>query len=507
MNLDALIARRMSRVVHDRSEMRPYQTDELLPLLRENPFFLGAVDMGLGKTVTILTLIEELVSAGKVHRVLVIGPVRVIVQTWPTEIAEWSHTWWMKHTILRPRDDHPELKMIEERIRAEVRASDEIRSWKMETQTARAAHKEKQFHDLCQTKTPIHLINKEATAKLVEYWRGQKYWPYDYVVVDESRDFANYKAGRWQALKDVLPAIKRMHLLSGVPAPEGIIDYFSQIFMLDKGQRLGNNITAFRTRYMRRGRTQWSWEPMPGASEEVAEQIADICVVMKEEDYLPRDKPFEITRKVRLTKEEMKVYRKFQREFVIETPEGEEIEALNAASLAQKLMQLASGTVYDSKHKWHVFHEQKIEEMKQIREELPDEPLMIAYWHRSSLARLKKLFPKSTVMDGDGKCVAAWNAGKIRELLVHPRSTGHGLNMQYGPGHILVFFDNPLPLDPYLQLRKRMDRSGQKAICKIIHLVTIGTIDEKVVPVLQAKNDAQTAIRNHIRNLRRRFDG
>lgn len=465
MNLDAFIAERMASIVRDQSDMRPYQANELLPLLRENPFFLCAVDMGLGKTVTVLSHIQELLAAGKARRVLIIAPLRVAVQTWPTEIAEWSHTWWMKHTLIRGTEDQRRVK--------------------------------------CAERTSIHIINKEATKWLVEYWREQRYWPYDYVVVDESRDFANYRTNRWQALDEVRPAIKRMHLLSGVPAPEGIVDYFAQVFMLDRGQRLGNNITAFRNRYMRRGHFPGTWEPMPGADAEVARQIADICVVMREEDYLPREKPFEITRTVRLSSQEMKVYRKFQKDFVIETPEGEEIEALNASSLAQKLMQLASGTVYDDDQKWHVFHEQKIEEMKQIRAELPGEPLMIAYWHRSSLARLRKLFPKAVVMDREGKCVADWNAGKIQELLVHPRSAGHGLNMQYGPGHILVFFDNPLPLDPYLQLRKRMDRSGQSRICKVIHIVTAGTVDAKVVPVLQAKDNAQMAVKSYITNIRR----
>lgn len=484
--------------------LRPYQTDELLPILRSHAVYLCGVDMGLGKTITLLTHIAELAERGLIRRALIIAPLRVAVQTWPTEIAAWSHTWWMSHTILRSDDNHPEIKAAERRIRAEVMAEDPSRSAIREIQQFKAAHKKQQWENKCLERTVVHIINKEATSDLVEFWRGRKDWPYDYVVVDESRDFANYKTKRWEALDEVRYKIKRLYLLSGVPAPEGIVDYFAQIFMLDHGERLGNNITAFRDRYMRRGQFRGSWEPMPGADKAVAEAIADICIIMREEDYLPRDKPFEITRHVTLSRQEMKTYRKFQRDFVIETPEGEEIEAKTGTSLAQKLLQLASGAVYDDESKWHVFHDAKIEEMRQIREELPGEPLMIAYWHRSSLARLKKLFPRATVMDREGKCVADWNANKIDELLVHPRSAGHGLNMQHGRGHILVFFDNPLPLDPYLQLRKRMDRSGQAQICKVIHIVTDGTVDAKVVPVLQQKDNAQTAVRQMIRDIRKR---
>lgn len=501
--LERSLRRRQDAATRPLAAMRDYQRDELLPLLRENPAYLCAVDMGLGKTAVVLTRISEMVQASKIRRALIIAPVRVAVQTWPSEIALWAHTWWMSHTLLRPDDDHPEILAAIRRIREEVKA-EPTRSAIQEIQDFRNEHKAAQWESLLSERTCIHIINKEALERLVETWRGRKDWPYDFVVVDESRDFANYKTKRWEAFDEVRYKIKYLYLLSGVPAPEGIGDYFAQVFMLDQGQRLGNNVTAFRNRYMKRGHFWGTWEPIPGADEAVAAAISDICVVMREEDYLPRDKPFEITRTVKLTREELKTYRRFQRDFVIETPEGEEIEAKTGTSLAQKLLQLASGAVYDDESKWHVFHEQKIAEMKQIREELPGEPLMIAYWHRSSLARLRKLFPRATVMDREGKCVADWNTNKIMELLVHPRSAGHGLNMQMGRGHILVFFDNPLPLDPYLQLRKRMDRSGQSQICKIIHIVTEGTVDTKVVPLLQSKDNAQMAVRRMIRDIRKR---
>jgi SNF2 family DNA or RNA helicase len=202
---------------------------------------------------------------------------------------------------------------------------------------------------------------------------------------------------------------------------------------------------------------------------------------------------------------EQKMYKDFTKNLILTTPDDVEIEAENATSLWQKLMQFASGAVYDDNGEFHPVHDHKLEELMELRAEAQGSPLLIAYWHRSSLARLRKLLPKAVVMDREAKCVDPWNAGKIRDLLIHPRSAGHGLNMQYGPGHTLVFFDNPSPLEDYEQLIKRIARPGQKKPVKVYHLTTRGTIDEVVVPNLREKKSAETAVRKYIRDLRIEF--
>jgi len=236
----------------------------------------------------------------------------------------------------------------------------------------------------------------------------------------------------------------------------------------------------------------------------VAAKIADICLVMREEDYLDADKPLVVERPVVLDPAELARYKAFEKNLILELPEGGEVEAETGAALGQKLMQYASGAVLDAERQVHHVHDRKLEEMAQLREEAQGSPLLVAYWHRASLARLTKLFPMATVMDKEARCLADWNAGKINMLLIHPASAGHGLNMQLGPGHILVFFDNPWPLELYMQTIKRLARPGQKKPVKVFHLVTRGTLDETVVPVLRAKEDAQDTVRKYIRDLRRK---
>ena len=246
------------------------------------------------------------------------------------------------------------------------------------------------------------------------------------------------------------------------------------------------------------------WEALPGADKAVAELTSDIAIVMQEEDYLDLKKPIVIERPIVLEPEELKAYREFEKTAILALEEDQpiEIEAVNAGVLSGKLLQYASGAVYDNDRKWHPVHDHKIEEMKEIVEETKGTPLLVAYWFKPSRERLQKAFPKATLMDKEGKCVTAWNAGKIPMLLVHPASAGHGLNMQLGPGHILVFFDTPSSLELYLQLIKRIARSGQKRLVRVIHLVTQGTLDKLAVPKLMRKEGAQETIMAYIRKRR-----
>lgn len=495
------ILARAAKVKHDVSIMRRYQTGELVPFMMGNPFSAAFVDLGLGKTVSTLTVLVKAFDAGTINKALIIAPLRVAIQTWPTELQEWSHTWHMSFTLIRADLDHPGIlraQKMARRLEAEKR--DEFGLPNTAAQKAKTRHLEMQKRRLARQPTMIHIINREAVQWLVKGFGSS--WPYDCVIVDESRGFSDNDTARWGALNSVRPFIKRMHLLSAIPAPEGIFEYFAQLYLLDRGQRLGHNKTAFRTRYMKQSPYTKEWTALEGADKEVANQIADICLVMRANDYLPRRQYHVVERPIVLDRAEMRLYRDFEKEFVT-TLDDVQIEAVNGGVLAGKLLQLASGAVYDDKGKFHIVHDHKLEELKQIVEETPGTPLLVAYWHQASLDRLRKLFPKAVVMDKKGDRVVDWNAGKISMLLVHPRSAAHGLNMQLGPGHILVFFDNPLPLDDYLQMIGRLDRSGQKNVVTVIHLVAQETVDAKVVPSLRDKDDAQQAVRGYIRDLRK----
>ena len=481
----------------------PYQIDEIVPFLLANPFSAAYVDMGLGKTVSVLTVVQRLFTKGAIRKVLIVAPLRVAVQTWPTEVREWSHTWWMSFTVIRADEKHPGL----------LEAQRDARMWTAQAGQNSAASKAKTAHILLQKEqharepTMIHIINREALEWLVDYFG--KEWPYDCVIVDESTSFSDHRTKRWKALAKVRPRLRRLHLLSGIPAPEGIEDYFAQIYLLDRGERFGRGITHFKKTYLMPApptyNPRYKWTPLPGADQKIADKIADICIIMREEDYLDRTKALVIERPIILDPDELKQYKKFERELVLELPEVE-IEAETGTTLAQKLLQMASGAVYDAERKWHRIHDHKLEELKQLQEEAQGSPLLVAYWHRSSLARIQKTFPKAIKMDREGACVPTWNQGKIDMLLVHPRSAGHGLNMQYGPGHMLIWFDNPLPFEDYAQTIKRLDRPGQKKTVRVYHLVTQRTVDALVVPSLRNKDNAQDTVKRYIRDLRRRWE-
>lgn len=497
-----LLLSRQAAAFRNFADLRDYQENEIIPFLIDNPFSAAFVDMGMGKTVSVLTVLQRLFTLGRIDRCLIIAPLRVAVQTWPTEIREWSHTWWMSFTVIRADESHPDLleAMRDARMGEKF---DDFGSPNNAANKAKTASIEKQKQDLARTPTMIHVINREAVEWLVEFWG--KDWPYDCVIVDESTSFADHRTKRWKALNSVRPRITRLHLLSGIPAPEGIEDYFAQVYLLDRGERFGRGITHFKQTYLIPPYNRHhKWVPRPGADQQVADKIADLCIVMREEDYLDRQKAIIIERPIILERDELALYKTFEKDFILSLPEVE-IEAENGAALGQKLLQMASGAVYDADRKWHFIHDHKIEEVKQLQEEAQGSPLLVAYWHRSSLARLQKAFPKAVKMDREGTCVPEWNDGKIKMLLIHPRSAGHGLNMQHGPGHTLVWFDNPLPYEDYAQTIKRIDRPGQKKTVRVYHLITQKTVDAKVVPVLMGKGNAQDIVKRYIRDLRRKW--
>ena len=510
--LDEYINERFSKVERTRSDLRNYQSQIALPFLKENPFSALFVDMGLGKTAIVLTLLSDLLNEIEFEKVLIIGPLRVVNTTWPDEIPIWEQsaclTWhhirddFVQEVVRKAgreaRAEYKKKAMAEavdmgldaEATKEYVDAYLKDKSVKLGIERARIRASRPAIRKACSDNpASIHLINREQVPFLVDAWG--KDWPYDVVIVDESTSFKDHKTTRFKALRRVRPLIKRLHLLTGTPTAEGYMGLFAQIYLLDQGERLGRNITAYRERYFVLGYNGYTWKLRDGADSEITEKISDICLTLKKEDYLPdMPEPVFNPRFVTLTPEEMETYKQFERDFVIELDDGVEIEAETAANLSSKLLQLASGCVYDGDKNVHNFHDHKIEEMRAIVEEAGDNPLLVTYWFKSSLDRLKKAFPKGVVMDREGKAVAPWNRGEIPMLFIHPQGAGHGLNLQKG-GHHLVFFDIPWSLELYQQTIRRLDRPGQNDVVILHHIIAKGTVDEFVVKSLRDKADVQ----------------
>lgn len=417
------------------------------------------LDMGLGKTVTTLTAIRELkYNRFAVRRVLVIAPKKVAEGTWTREKDKWDHT-----KILRVS---PVLGSQAKRIRA------------------------------LNTPADLYIINRENVCWLVDYYRNS--WPFDMVVVDESSSFKSHSAKRFKALASVGGKIDRMVELTGTPSPNGLGDLWSQVYLLDGGERLGKRYTQFRERYFqpdRRGADGmvYSYAAKPGTEQSILEKISDICISMKAEDYLqlPDITYHEIP--VELDTKAEKAYRELERKMVLELPEEEEISVTSAAALSNKLLQLANGAVYDEDRSVHEVHGCKIEAFLELVESLQGKPVLVFYNFQHDRERILKALSGSglrvrelkTTQDEDD-----WNAGQIDVLLTHPASSAYGLNLQQGGNHV-VWFGLTWNYELYTQANKRLHRQGQTEKVIIHHLVCTGTRDEDVMQALEKKDDMQ----------------
>lgn len=457
-------------------EMHHYQ-DRIVDFCHEKSAAAIWVDMGLGKTVSLWTVIRDTLAGGEIKRWLIVAPVKVATQTWPNEGRSWDHLAGIPYTVIRHEDALVRQQLVRSRAR-------------------------------------VHIINREMLVWLINYCAKEKVWPYDGLVIDESSSFKDHRTARFKAMRQVLPKFKRIYTLTATPATESYIGLFSQFFLLDRGQRFGVSVERFRDRYFTYNQYTRKYKLREGAEEEIAAKIADITIVMKAEDYLNLEQPHMLERRLRLTAEEMRLYRDFENDLILKLPNGKEIEALTGSALAQKLCQAASGTVYETLKKAmedgrvltekipHNFHDHKLGDVEEVAEELEGSPLMIAYWWQSSRDRLKALFPKAVVMDKEGKAVDRWNAGKIPTLLIHPASAGHGLNMQYGPGRDIYFFDIPWSGEMYWQLIRRLARQGQKKVVRVHHPIVEGTADEDIITAQREKADVQEALFRRIRKIR-----
>lgn len=421
--------------------------------------FLG---MGMGKTVCTLTAINELLfDRLEAQRVLVIAPLRVAQDTWSKETAKWDH--------LR----HLRVAKILGPLAQRRAALDE--------------------------KADIYVVNRENVAWLVEHYGAR--WPFDTVVIDELSSFKDHAAKRFKALRKVRGRIRRIIGLTGTPAPNGLIDLWPQIYLLDQGERLGKTVGAYRRTYFRPDRSNghivYSYKLLDGSEDAIHGRISDLCMSLKKDDYL--DLPGQIYESVELTPPPalLKKYRQFERDSIMEAMDGQgEIVALNAASLTGKLLQFANGAIYDTDRGVHELHDIKLDALEELIEAANGEPVLVFYAFKHDRDRIMARIDcreLSTSADID-----AWNRKEIPVAIAHPASVGHGLNLQEG-GHIIVWFGLTWSLELYQQANERLNRPGQTDVCRIYHLILKGTHDERVLAALEKKDTSQRALIDALR--------
>ena len=443
-----------------RYEAHPYQRT-VTDFIVSHPVAAVFLAMGLGKTVSTLTAVNDLMfDLFEVEHVLVVAPLRVARDTWTDEAAKWDHLYSLRLSVAV--GDAPQ------RTRALERDAD------------------------------IHIINRENVDWLVE--KSGIPWIWDMVVIDELSGFKNPKARRSRALIHARPHVKRIVGLTGTPAPNGMMDLFGEFRILDGGRRLGRYITRYRETWFvpdrRNGAVVWSWRLRDGAGEEIMERIADITIAMKATDHIDMPALVMVDRKAVMPQEAMERYKELTKELAV-VLRGHEVVALNAASLSSKLMQLASGFLYAEDGTAVEVHEAKLDVLEDILEESAGRSVLVAWWFREDRARIEKRLRRIgvdwCVLDGrDG--IESWRSGKVRIGLIHPASAGHGLNIQAG-GSVLVWFTVPWSLELYEQTVARLWRQGQTAeTVTVVRIVADGTIDRRVVRAVEDKAMGQDAL-------------
>lgn len=445
-----------------------YQT-RLKDFIIANRYAFLTVDMGLGKTVTTLTAVRELLEDYlEASRVLVIAPKSVAENTWTSECAKWDH---LQH------------------LRVSVVMGDETRRMKA-----------------LATPADIYVINRDNVAWLVKASVG---WPFDTVIIDESSSFKNPSAQRFKALRKVRPKIRRMVLLTGTPSPNGHMDLWAQMWLIDMGERLGRTLGAYRTRYFKPGRSNghvvYDWHLQPGAADAISEKMQDVTVSLKAEDWLEVPDLIESDIRIALSPTESKAYRDFERD-QLAVMDGKDIEAVTAAALANKLLQFTGGAMYDTEHGWHTVSDAKLRALEDIIETANGEPVLVFYQFKHELARLQERFKalQPVTFSGEPETLREWNEGRIRLLLCQPASVQYGLNMQSG-GHIIVWYTPTWNLEQYQQANARLHRQGQERPVLCYRLICDGTIDERVIAAVSSKDHAQESLLAQIRALQQKY--
>lgn len=442
----------MGRLVTlQRSDLHLYQVHAVDFLLSRTRSFL-TLDLGLGKTVTTLTAISDLIDSFDVKKVLVVAPLRVANTTWPDEIAKWEHFKHLTYTVL----------------------------------TGPA----KQRSAAVREKTQVHIINVENLKWLFDYLG--KNFDYDYFVIDESSMFKNRDTIRFKTARKIATQAMRVTLMTATPAPNGYLDLWAQAYLLDGGTRLGPSFGGYKERYFKQlDRDGYKWTLKKGAAECIQHALKDITLTLRAADYLTMPDRFERIVDVDMGEDAREVYSQFEKDLVYEM-DGSDVEAISAAALATKLMQFANGQVYDTERNVHFIHDEKMKALKELIAEA-QEPVLVAYSFQSDRDRILKEIPEAVLMGKDMTVIEKWNRGEIPVLVAHPASAGHGLNLQHG-GRIMVWYGPTWSLEGYLQMNARLYRQGQTKPVIILHIVAKGTIDETIMGVLQSKNATQEGL-------------
>lgn len=437
-------------------EFKPHgYQQQMIEYIDTHPVAALFLDMGLGKTVITLTAIKNLLyDSFEVKKVLVIAPLRVARDTWPNEIEKWKHLQGLRYSVV-----------VGNQIERQSALKQEVE---------------------------IYIINRENVTWLIE--KSGYQFDFDMVIIDELSSFKSHAAKRFKSLLKVRPFIKRIVGLTGTPSSNGLMDLWAQFRILDKGERLGRFITHYRQHYFdpdqRNGMVIYSYKPKPEAEEAIYNQIEDITVSMKAEDYL--DMPDFITNEVvvKLSDKEREVYDEMRKEMIVEVKD-KEIDAINAASLSNKLLQMASGSVYDERKESVWLHDRKLDALEDLVEAANGKTLLVVYWFKHDLMRITQRFDVKVLKTQQD--FQDWNKRIIPVGLIHPASAGHGLNLQAG-GSTLVWYSLTWSLELYQQTNARLYRQGQKESVVIHHLITEQTIDEDVMKALKRKDDSQTAL-------------
>lgn len=440
---------------------KPHSYQEYaIKYIEAHPISALLIDMGLGKTSITLTAIRNLLfDSFEVCKVLVIAPLRVAKNTWTDEIKKWEHLNTLTYSLIIGNEN--------ERLSALNKKAD------------------------------IYIINRENVDWLVNK-SGYKF-DFDMVVIDELSSFKNHQSKRFKSLMKVRPLVKRIVGLTGTPSSNGLMDLFAEFKILDMGKRLGYFIGQYRNTYFKpdkmNGPIVYSYKPLPNAENAIYEKISDITVSMKANEYLKMPELLTSNYVVELTNSEKNQYDEMKKSLVLEITDGE-ITASNAASLSNKLCQLSNGAIYDDEQNIVEIHDRKLEALEDIIESMNGKPLLIAYWYRHDLERIKSRFSVREIKTSED--ISDWNDGKIPVALIHPASAGHGLNLQNGVS-TLVWFGLTWSLELYQQANARLYRQGQKNTVVIQHIITKGTIDEQILKALQKKNKTQADLIDAVR--------
>jgi SNF2 domain protein len=413
------------------------------------------LDCGLGKTITTLTAINELMyDSFEISKVLIIAPLRVAQSTWKDEIEKWDHLNLLRYSIV-VGDEKERLKAL------------------------------KQNSD-------IYIINRENVDWLVT--KSGIDFNFDMLVIDELSSFKSHTSKRFKSLLKIRPYFERVVGLTGTPSSNGLMDLWAEFRVLDLGERLGRYITHYRNKYFlpdkRNGAVIFSYKPQPNAEERIYRRLADMTISMKSTEYLKMPELILNELEINLDEEDQMKYKKFKKEMVM-TIQEKEIDAINAASLSNKLIQLANGSIYDEDKKFYEVHNKKLDKLEEIIESANGKPVLVAYWFKADKERIEKRFKVREIKTADD--IKQWNMGMINLALIHPASAGHGLNLQSG-GFTLVWFSLTWSLELYQQTNARLYRQGQKDTVVIHHLITKNTIDEDIMKSLKRKDKTQEAL-------------